>query len=526
MLPAATGFMQGCFQAISCFGFECYTRLAYSPSRVKGGVHRLPVSWGPGSTQASLQLQHKLSSIAGLSVAPMAPAAACLVVALLAGVLPFAVAAVTAAAPAPALAAAPLPVVQFPAGARLQDLPGAAALHPMGLVTDIKISMIPAVVEGFTGSNGDMTLRFTNPLYRDDSTGNTFLFGEKCITNSAGQLASVAGGWWPACRPSGLPTLWPTTNEHHQPALSFPPMQAHGSAVPNFRFSPAAACRGLPACLCPPAGPTLRARAGTSMSMHLTNELVQPGGHSEGGAGHNHAAMKGFHGELGRCRKKGGHGASMQCSQHCRRRHRLWLPAAGTTAPHNCSPHNHTPRLLLACSLQGPWTPTCTPTVRQQQELQGFDRARAQCWFSYAAAAAASLRLLYPSATPAGLHDATGVPEQVYPPVYLGGDNVFITIPGKPNVTAPAAVLLEVTEIPEDHMPGAVAQVNGLAGWWGHRGKGACQGCRRQQQPVREQLPSWGHQQGMQQPLLQLQHPNATLISLFIAPPFLQGCTG
>lgn len=32
-------------------------------------------------------------------------------------------------------------------------------------------------MEGPTGSNGDM-LRFTNSLYRDDTTGNTFLFGE------------------------------------------------------------------------------------------------------------------------------------------------------------------------------------------------------------------------------------------------------------------------------------------------------------------------------------------------------------
>lgn len=77
--------------------------------------------------------------------------AACLVMALLAAVLPRAVAADTpAAAPAPApaaaaalgdtaaLAAGSLPVVQFPAGARLHDLPGAAVLHPKGLVTEIR----------------------------------------------------------------------------------------------------------------------------------------------------------------------------------------------------------------------------------------------------------------------------------------------------------------------------------------------------------------------------------------------------
>ena len=88
-----------------------------------------------------------------------------------------------------------------------------------------------------------------------------------------------------------------------------------------------------------------------------------------------------------------------------------------------------------------------------------------QLWWHQGRAASSSLPHP-PFAALAGLHDTTGVPEQVLPAVYLGGDNVFITIPAKPNVTAPGAVLLEETDIPEYHMPGGVAA---RMGWWGHR---------------------------------------------------------
>ena len=179
--------------------------------------------------------------------------AACLLVGLLVALPPLAVAqdtvtpaaqpTTTAVGDGTALAAGPLPVVQFPARARLQDLPGAAALHPKGQVTEITISLIPATVEGPTGSNG-ASLRFTNTLYRDDSTGDTFL-----------------------------------------------------------------------------TGPTIRARAGSEVQIHLKNELVQPEIPSEGGAGHQghmaggHMAgghMAGFYGGLegGRrvCRRSSVHG--------------------------------------------------------------------------------------------------------------------------------------------------------------------------------------------------------------------------
>lgn len=55
------------------------------------------------------------------------------------------------------------------------DLPGVAALNPKRKrVADLELSLVPAIVEGPTGSNGQM-LRFVNSFYRDDKTGETFV---------------------------------------------------------------------------------------------------------------------------------------------------------------------------------------------------------------------------------------------------------------------------------------------------------------------------------------------------------------
>ena len=54
------------------------------------------------------------------------------------------------------------------------DLPGAAALNPRKRVTSLELSMVPAVVEGPTGSNGQL-LRFANSFYRNDKTEETFM---------------------------------------------------------------------------------------------------------------------------------------------------------------------------------------------------------------------------------------------------------------------------------------------------------------------------------------------------------------
>ncbi|EFN52942.1 hypothetical protein CHLNCDRAFT_137304 [Chlorella variabilis] len=68
-------------------------------------------------------------------------------------------------------------VVTFPdVGTNIKDLPGADILHPKKHVTDIRLALAPALIEGPTGGNGDL-LRFYNTLFRDDNTGDTFLFG-------------------------------------------------------------------------------------------------------------------------------------------------------------------------------------------------------------------------------------------------------------------------------------------------------------------------------------------------------------
>lgn len=41
-------------------------------------------------------------------------------------------------------------------------------------MADLELSLVPAIVEGPTGSNGQM-LRFVNSFYRDDKTGETFV---------------------------------------------------------------------------------------------------------------------------------------------------------------------------------------------------------------------------------------------------------------------------------------------------------------------------------------------------------------
>lgn len=54
------------------------------------------------------------------------------------------------------------------------DLPGAAALNPRKRVTSLELSLVPAVVEGPTGSNGQL-LRFANSFFRNDKTEETFM---------------------------------------------------------------------------------------------------------------------------------------------------------------------------------------------------------------------------------------------------------------------------------------------------------------------------------------------------------------
>lgn len=175
----------------------------------------------------------------------------------------------------------------------------------------------------------------------------------ECLTRpSTARLPGCQCGRRPAGRPAARLLARQSLvhlHQHYQPS-AFHPCK-HMAARPPIPVL-TCCCLPHPACLCPvPAGPTLRVRAGTTMSMRLTNELVQPGGHSEGGARHNHASMEGYHGELGRRNQTGGHGAKMQCCQQWRRRRRALAPAASSW--HDCPSQSQPPLPLARCRANG-----------------------------------------------------------------------------------------------------------------------------------------------------------------------------
>lgn len=142
-------------------------------------------------------------------------------------------------------------VVTFPdVGTNIKDLPGADILHPKKHVTDIRLALAPALIEGPTGGNGDL-LRFYNTLFRDDNTGDTFLFGG---WGGVMQLNVCCDGRWGASDECGV-AAFPS-----QPAAN-PPRA--------FRCA---------------AGPTLRAKAGDRLTLGIKNEMIQgPDKHASGG---------------------------------------------------------------------------------------------------------------------------------------------------------------------------------------------------------------------------------------------------
>lgn len=53
-----------------------------------------------------------------------------------------------------------------------------------------------------------------------------------------------------------------------------------------------------------------------------------------------------------------------------------------------------------------------------------------------------------------GLHDFSGTSNQTVPPVYRGGDNVFVQIPAKPKYDSPMSSIKYELQVPSNHLPG------------------------------------------------------------------------